>query len=88
MSAAVWVMVAIALWHFTVLVPDRFYGGIVGAFLASLGGALALGFAASGFGIPTANPPGIEHVLLAVPGASIGLAVSYIAGVRTERTSS
>jgi two-component system sensor histidine kinase UhpB len=44
MSAAVWVMVAIALWHFTVLVPDRFYGGIVGAFLASLGGALALGF--------------------------------------------
>jgi|SRR5215211_1302760 len=34
MSVLVWVMVAIAFWHLAVLVPDRFWGGIVGAFLA------------------------------------------------------
>ena len=35
MSLLVWAMMGIALWHFTVFVPDRFWGGIVGAFLAS-----------------------------------------------------
>jgi len=28
-------MVGIALWHFAVLVPDRFWGGIIGAFMAA-----------------------------------------------------
>jgi hypothetical protein len=36
MAVLVWVMVAIAFWHFTVLVPDQFWGGIVGAFIAAL----------------------------------------------------
>jgi hypothetical protein len=36
MSVLIWVMVAIAVWHLAVLVPDRFWGGIVGAFLAAL----------------------------------------------------
>jgi len=53
MSMVVWVMMGIALWHFAVFVPDRFYGGIVGAFGASILGSaifaipgtlLALGF--------------------------------------------
>ena len=35
MSLLVWVMMGIAVWHFTVFVPDRFWGGIVGAFLAA-----------------------------------------------------
>ena len=35
MSMLVWVMMGIAVWHFTVFVPDRFWGGIVGAFLAA-----------------------------------------------------
>jgi hypothetical protein len=39
MAVLVWVMVGIALWHFAVLVPDRFWGAIIGAFLASLAGA-------------------------------------------------
>jgi hypothetical protein len=30
MSVFVWVMIGVALWHFSVLVPDRFYGGIIG----------------------------------------------------------
>ena len=32
MAMVVWVMMGIAVWHFTVFLPDRFYGGIVGAF--------------------------------------------------------
>ena len=31
----VWGMMGIAVWHFAVFVPDRFWGGIVGAFLAA-----------------------------------------------------
>jgi hypothetical protein len=27
-----------ALWHFAVFVPDRFWGGIIGAFLARVRG--------------------------------------------------
>ena len=52
MSILIWVMVGIAIWHFAVLVPDRFWGGIIGAFLAASVGALA-----SGYALPT---PGIR----------------------------
>ena len=38
MSMLVWVMMGIAIWHFTIFFPDRFYGGIVGAFLAAIFG--------------------------------------------------
>ena len=31
MSILIWAMVEIALRHFAVLVPDRFWGGIIGA---------------------------------------------------------
>lgn len=34
-------MVGIAIWHFAVLVPDRFWGGIVGAFVVAVPGAPA-----------------------------------------------
>ena len=26
-----WVMMGIAIWHFAIFLPDRFWGGIVGA---------------------------------------------------------
>ena len=84
MSVLVWVMVGIALWHFAVLVPDRFWGGIVGAFLAALGGALITGYALPAPGIPTENPPGIGEALWAIPGALVGLAASYWYGSRRE----
>ena len=45
MAGLTWVMMAIAIWHFTVFLPDRFWGGIVGAFLFCILGALAFGFA-------------------------------------------
>ena len=30
MGMIAWVMTGLALWHFTIWVPDRFWGGIVG----------------------------------------------------------
>jgi hypothetical protein len=66
-------------------VPDRFWGGIVGAFLAALSGALLTGYLLPTPGIPTANPPGIEAGLYACPGSVLGLVASYSYGARLER---
>src|SRR4029079_10438645 len=62
-SVLVWVLVGIALWHFTVLLPDRFHGGIIGAFLYAVGGAVLTGYALPEPGVPLDNPPGYKHVL-------------------------
>ena len=82
MSLVIWAMVGIALWHFAVLVPDKFWGGIVGAFLAALLGALASGYALPEPGFSSANPPGLGEGLFAVPGALAGLGLSYWYGAR------
>jgi hypothetical protein len=85
MSALVWFTVGVALWHFTVFVPDRFWGGIVGAFLGATSGALVSGaifHIASGQGIGETD---IGTVLAAIPGCVIGLAIVYVIGDRAER---
>jgi hypothetical protein len=84
MSVLVWVMVGIAVWHFAVLVPDRFWGGIVGAFLAAVAGAVVTGYVLPQPGVPDANPPGLSEGLWPLPGALAGLAVSYWRGGRQE----
>jgi uncharacterized membrane protein YeaQ/YmgE (transglycosylase-associated protein family) len=86
MSIVIWVMVGIAVWHFAVLVSDRFWGGIIGAFLAALIGALVSGFALPTSGIPLENPPGLSEALWPLPGSLLGLAASYLYGARRERT--
>ena len=43
MAALVWFTMGVALWHFTVFLPDRFWGGIVGAFLGASAGAMVTG---------------------------------------------
>jgi hypothetical protein len=86
MSILIWAMVGIAVWHFAVLVPDRFWGGIIGAFLAALLGALVSGFALPTPGIPLDNPPGSSEALWPLPCSLLGLAVSYLYGARRERT--
>jgi hypothetical protein len=83
-SVFVWAMVGIALWHFAVLVPDRFVGGIIGAFLAALSGALLTGLLLPTPGIPVENPPGVGEALWAIPGAIIALALSYAYGARRQ----
>ena len=85
MSLFVWSMVGIALWHFTIFVPDRFVGGIVGAFVAAWIGGVVSGFVLDGLEAPTQNPPGMRHALYALPGALVGLATCYAMGARAQR---
>jgi len=84
-SILVWVMVGVALWHFAVLVPDRFVGGIIGALLAALVGAFVTGFLFPTPGIPVDNPPGVAQAVWPLPGAALALVLSYAVGARRER---
>ena len=85
MALLVWFTMGIALWHFTVFLPDRFWQGIVGAFLGSVIGAIVFGLiveTATGQGLGNTD---LATALTAVPGVAIGLAVVYAIGVRAER---
>lgn len=84
MSILVWALVGIALWHFTVLLPDRFHGGIIGAFLYAVAGAMLAGWALPAPGVPPDNPPGLEAALWPLPGALAALALAYWWGARLE----
>jgi hypothetical protein len=85
MSMLVWIMMAIALWHFTVWVPDHFWGGIVGAFLAAVLSSVVFGFIVNGFTVPGRNDTGLEEAIIAVPGSLIGLGLSYWYGLRQDQ---
>jgi hypothetical protein len=82
MAMLVWAMMGIAIWHFTVFVPDRFWGGIVGAFLGALFGAIFIGLAVNGFTVPGQDDTTLVAALEAVPGALAGIAVVYFVGAR------
>lgn len=81
----VWVMMGIAVWHFTVFLPDRFYGGIVLAFLAAVVGSALFGVIVSGFTIPGQNDTHLGQALIAIPGAVIALAALYFYGAGRDR---
>jgi len=83
MAPLVWFTMGVALWHFTVFIPDRFRGGIVGAFLGSAAGAIVSGAI---FQITLGKSIGdtdLATALYAVPGIVIGLAIVYAMGVRS-----
>lgn len=84
MAALAWVMMGLAIWHFTVFVPDRFWGGIVGAFIAAVVGAVVFGVIINGFEIPSGSETHIIQAFEAIPGTLIGLALCYFIGVRRE----
>lgn len=77
MSLFVWIMMGIAIWHFTVWVPDKFWGGIVGAFVAAIAGAIVVGFIVAGFKIIGRHDLAITQAFEAIPGAVIALAASW-----------
>jgi hypothetical protein len=81
MNFLVWIMMGIAIWHFAVFVPDRFWGGIVGAFVFAVVGAVVVGLALAGGEVDDA---GLKNALEAIPGAIAGLAASYFVGMRRE----
>jgi hypothetical protein len=87
-----WVMMGLAIWHFTIFLPDRFWGGIVGAFVGSLVGSIVIGLIIYSVKVSALKIPGeaatdVAVVLYAVPGALIGIAIVYLEGTRRERQS-
>jgi hypothetical protein len=84
MSLFVWVMMGIALWHFTVFLPDKFWGGIVGAFVAAVIGAAVVGFAIAGFKLIGRHDLTITVAFEAIPGAVLALAASWFYGRHLE----
>jgi hypothetical protein len=87
MGMLAWVMMGLALWHFTIWLPDRYWGGIVGAFLAALAGGILSGLIINGFSVPGRHDTHIATSVDAIPGALIAMALVYAEGARRERAS-
>jgi ABC-type Fe3+ transport system permease subunit len=90
MGLLAWVILGLAIWHYTIWLPDRFWGGIVGALIGSLIGSVVVGLLIYGVKVSALRIPGqkatdIGVVLYAVPGSLIGMAVIYLEGMRRER---
>jgi hypothetical protein len=85
MAILVWFIMGIALWHFTVFVPDRFWQGIVGAFVGAILGAIASGAIAHIASGRSVGDTDIGTALVAIPGTLLGIAVIYWIGLRQEQ---
>ena len=84
MGALAWTMMGLALWHFTIFLPDRFWSGIIGAFLGSVLGAVLFGMVIHGFDVPGKDDTDVLTAMEAIPGTIIGLAVVWFIGVSQE----
>ena len=84
MALVVFFMMGIALWHFTVFVPDHFWQGIVGAFLGAVIGSVVFGLIVQEASGKDLGDTDLSTALIAVPGTLIGLAIVYAIGVRSE----
>jgi ABC-type Fe3+ transport system permease subunit len=85
MALLVFFTMGIALWHFTVFLPDHFWQGIVGAFVGSVLGAMIFGLIVqeiSGRGLGDTD---FGTALTAIPGVAIGLGIVYFFGSRSEQ---
>ena len=85
MALFAWTMMGLALWHFTIFLPDRFWGGIVGAFLGALAGAVLFGLVINGFAVPGRDDTTVLSAVEAIPGALLGIAAVYAEGARRGR---
>jgi ABC-type Fe3+ transport system permease subunit len=90
MGMLAWVMMGLAVWHYTIWLPDRFWGGIVGALVGSLIGSVLTGLLIFGVKVSALRIPGekatdVGVVLYAIPGALVGMAIVYLVGMRQER---
>ena len=82
MALLIWTMVGLALWHFTVFLPDNFYGGIVGAFCGALLGANIFGIIVNLGSIPGESGTDLLTGVEAIPGTLLGLGLMWWLGVR------
>jgi hypothetical protein len=85
MAILVWSMIGLALWHFTIFLPDHFWGGIVGAFVGALIGSILFGLLIHGFGLPARDDINLITAVECIPGTIIGLGVVYAYGLSRER---
>ncbi|MGI8460799.1 MAG: hypothetical protein ACR2OC_04055 [Solirubrobacterales bacterium] len=85
MAPLIWFTIAVALWHFTVFFPDRFWGGIIGAFVFAIIGGMATGAAVQIALGRSVGDVDIGTLLAAVPGTLIALAAIYAYGAARER---
>jgi hypothetical protein len=86
MGLLAWVIMGLAVWHFTIWLPDRFWGGIVGAFIGSIIGAILVGLIIHGFSIPGTRDTHLITAIEGIPGSLIGMGVVYAEGIRRERS--
>jgi hypothetical protein len=85
MALLVWFTMGLALWHFTIFLPERFWQGIIGAFLGSTIGAVVFGAIVQAVSGRSLGDTDLGTALLAIPGVAIGLVVVWFIGVRSER---
>jgi ABC-type Fe3+ transport system permease subunit len=85
MALVVFFIMGIALWHFTVFLPDHFWQGIVGAFLGAVLGSIIFGLIVQEASGKSLGDTDVSTALLAVPGVLIGLGIVYAIGARSER---
>ncbi|HEX3735975.1 MAG TPA: hypothetical protein VHV53_00390 [Solirubrobacterales bacterium] len=85
MAFLVFFTMGIALWHFTVFLPDRFWAGIVGAFVGAVIGAIVVGAIILVIDGQSVGNTTIGTALSAIPGVAIGLGVVWLIGLREPR---
>jgi ABC-type Fe3+ transport system permease subunit len=85
MAMVVWFTMGLALWHFTVFIPDRFWQGIVGALLGATVGAVVFGAIVQAASGRSMGDTDLLTALIAIPGTALGLAVVWAIGSREER---
>jgi hypothetical protein len=85
MALLVWFMMGLALWHFTIFLPDRFWQGIIGAFIGSTIGAVIFGAIVQVASGKSLGDTDLSTALFAIPGVAIGLVVVWIVGIRSEQ---
>jgi len=84
MALVVFFIMGIALWHFTVFLPDRFWQGIVGAFIGAVIGSIVFGLIVQEISGKSLGDTDLSTALIAIPGTAIGLGVVYAIGIRSE----
>ena len=85
MALFIWTMMGLALWHFTVFLPDNFYGGIVGAFCGALLGSIIFGLLIN-LGVPGQDDVNLLTGFEAIPGALTGMGLFWWLGLRQLRS--
>jgi ABC-type Fe3+ transport system permease subunit len=85
MAIVVFFIMGIALWHFTVFLPEHFWQGIVGAFLGAVLGSVIFGLIVQEISGKSLGDTDLGTALIAIPGTALGLGVVYAIGLRQRR---